>query len=470
VRDVAHAVVYSVACVTGALLIAITAWTGHPMARLGLAALVLAAIHHALLYRTGSLQARRIMAVGGCLAAVVFVSAPPILSDDIFRYLLDGQLSVRGIHPFAYAPDSPKIQDIVLTIPGDINHPHLPTIYPPLAQLLFAVFGLAGPSILLWKLGAAAAWVLTSWVVARVDQTLHEAPRPPVATWLATHPLALVAAGGAGHVDVYGVLALALAAWALVSRRSLATWVLMGCAAAIKLFPLALAAAFAVRLPWRRAFIALATTTLTLALTYTPLLSIGWKTLGSLGTYAGTWTYNAGPGTALGDVAYAATQAATGGNSFELRPLTSLFRWLDHSVSYDGDPTHEAWVGPYDVQRWTTRLVGVLAFLGVLLWYRRRQQHPFVACSALLITLYLVSPVVHPWYLLWLLPFAAWLGGPISRTLGVTILLAYHAPATVLDGGVWTDPIVFRILVYVPPLLVVLACPPARTSALSTKS
>ena len=33
-------------------------------------------------------------------------------------------------HPFAYAPESPKIADILATLPGEVNHPHLPTIYP----------------------------------------------------------------------------------------------------------------------------------------------------------------------------------------------------------------------------------------------------------------------------------------------------------------------------------------------------
>ena len=70
-------------------------------------------------------------AVGARLA---LVSTPLWLSDDLYRYLLDGQVLAAGTNPFRYAPDAPEIMAIAPRLAELVNHPDVPTIYPPLIQ------------------------------------------------------------------------------------------------------------------------------------------------------------------------------------------------------------------------------------------------------------------------------------------------------------------------------------------------
>ena len=74
----------------------------------------------------------------------MFVWRAPELSDDIYRYLFDGLMMVAGNNPFAEPPANfqvnvqaalPQVREIIPLI----NHPHLITIYPPAAQVVFAV-------------------------------------------------------------------------------------------------------------------------------------------------------------------------------------------------------------------------------------------------------------------------------------------------------------------------------------------
>jgi len=106
----------------------------------------------------------------GLLFRFAMLPSQQIQEDDVYRYLWDGKVFAHGINPFKFAPEeinkykSLKIQDPVyfhshyrendqneLAILNDlkwendialrymerINHPDVPTIYPPLAQYVF---------------------------------------------------------------------------------------------------------------------------------------------------------------------------------------------------------------------------------------------------------------------------------------------------------------------------------------------
>ena len=143
---------------------------------------------------------------------VALLTVPPVLSEDLWRYLWDGAVLLGGGGPFDRAPSDPALDAFALSHPalegirGRIGHAHLPTIYPPVAQGLFAVFGLGGPSALLWRLGVVAADLsvavgLARWAHARGDS------RGLAVGWLACPLVAVESAVGA-HVDVFGVAGL----------------------------------------------------------------------------------------------------------------------------------------------------------------------------------------------------------------------------------------------------------------------
>jgi len=105
--------------------------------------------------------------VSGFIARLILVPTEPILEDDFNRYLWDGAVTANGYNPFKYPPDlfisedsvnnsaPQKLYDLADSsgnIIHLINHPHIRTIYPPIAQGAFAVSYLFQPwSTLTWK-------------------------------------------------------------------------------------------------------------------------------------------------------------------------------------------------------------------------------------------------------------------------------------------------------------------------------
>ncbi len=86
---------------------------------------------------------------------LLFLFHPPTLSDDIYRYCLDGIMLINGHNPYSYTPIKllgiGQSSDFIKNIYPEIskllplvNHPEFTTIYPPAAQILFAVGAVLG--------------------------------------------------------------------------------------------------------------------------------------------------------------------------------------------------------------------------------------------------------------------------------------------------------------------------------------
>src|SRR4029079_243666 len=91
----------------------------------------------------------RIRAVwmGGILFRAVLVPLAPRFSDDLYRYLWDGKVLLHGINPYRYSPTAPELAGLRAALWPLINHPDLPTIYPPLCMLFFAASVWIAPTV-----------------------------------------------------------------------------------------------------------------------------------------------------------------------------------------------------------------------------------------------------------------------------------------------------------------------------------
>ncbi|HNH49157.1 MAG TPA: hypothetical protein PKY30_19080, partial [Myxococcota bacterium] len=116
--------------------------------------------------------------------------APPSLSDDLYRYLWEGQVWRAGLNPFVHAPNAPELAFLRDALWEKVNHREISSIYPPLAQLSFLAlspFGVFG-----WKLGMGLADVGTAWLLFR--------RRPEAGSLWALLPLPVLEAAGSGHL------------------------------------------------------------------------------------------------------------------------------------------------------------------------------------------------------------------------------------------------------------------------------
>ena len=345
----------------------------------------------------------------GAVAARLAALHPEPLSDDLYRYLWDGRVANAGIDPYRFAPDAPELDHLRDDeVWPRINHPRVPTIYPPAAQVVFRVVDHVAAS----QRGIRVAMLLADlFTLACLAALLRARGRDPalaiVHGWC---PLAIWESAGGGHVDALGV-AFLLAAFVILERsspkRGWLAGAALGLSAQVKPVAVLLATAVA-RDPTRRTAIALGA--LLSLLLFVPHLPAGTAMFRGFLTYAEHWTFN--------DCFYSA--------------LLSIG------------------LGPR-----TARVVLGALLLAVALGASRAWRDAARATAAISGAVLLLSPTVHPWYGLWLVPWLPFLPRPF-RGAGIALVsllpVSYVVASELARTGAWREPAWLWFVVWGPVL------------------
>ena len=300
---------------------------------------------------------KRVIVIGLVLSALwqlPFLLTPPGSDDDIHRYVWDGRVQRLGYNPYIVIPGDPALGALHTPETRTLNHPDLPSPYPPGAQLFFRAVTAIHESVFALKVAFVICDLAIVLVLLDVFRSNGQA-----AHWVlayAWNPLLATEVAGSGHIDIVGVLLLLVSVAALGRRWRTVAAVAFGLAVAVKLLPIVL-----LPLYWKRVRVrdgALAA--VVVALLYIPFLNQGRIPVGSLGTYVQSFRFNDPVFAVLERVA--APQVVAG-----LAVLVGFLIaiWMRRNSA--------AWSG--DAFAW-----------------------PMAATL-------LCAPVVYPWYLLWLLPF-----------------------------------------------------------------
>ena len=145
--------------------------------------------------RRGRLPPRTIWLVLGVAVAMrlLTLTAPPVLSSDLYRYVWDGRVQLAGINPYRYLP----VADELAFLRDDAVYPHINradyahTVYPPAAQVIFALAAVVTPGVFGMKVMIAAFDALA--IVALIAAAAHGRTRSG-----GTADLCLAAAAGLG--------------------------------------------------------------------------------------------------------------------------------------------------------------------------------------------------------------------------------------------------------------------------------
>jgi hypothetical protein len=357
-------------------------------------------------------------------AALIFrllaVVGEPALSDDVYRYVWDGRVQLHGIHPYAHAPSDPALEHLREGDWERINHPDLKTIYPPLSQLLFVVLAATGAGPVGFKLVLGLIDFAVVLALVRLLRTLR-LPRDRVILY-AWNPLAVMETAGSGHVEPLGVgLVILAAAWIIDRRPGLSTFALAG-AIHVKFLPAALVPGY-LRRYRAREILLLAVVLVALALPY----ALTGPAVGSgLFAYAEHWEFNS-PVYAGGRVLLAAFDSGE-----TLKPLIGWLKELPGGGWISWDLIYRlAWPNP---------LARIIVAVAALAWILRLTFTPGLDAAResflVLAGVIVLSPTVHPWYVLWVLPFAAaYLSWP-WLIFGALVVLSYLARGGELAGWV----------------------------------
>jgi hypothetical protein len=230
------------------------------------------------------------------LLRLIALAAPVFLSDDINRYIWDGRVQAAGINPYRYIPIDPELESLrdPLIFPNINRNNYAPTIYPPVAEMLF----LAATRFAETALAVKLVFVTIEAVgIGALLYILRAAGRPPEHILLyAWHPLPVWGIAGSGHIDAAVVTLVALAFAAGIRSR---VWSAGALAAAtlVKFFPLVLVPALWRPAKsnfgdwrWPTAFIAV------IVAAYLPYIGVGSRALGFLPGYVAEENFGSGAG------------------------------------------------------------------------------------------------------------------------------------------------------------------------------
>jgi alpha-1,6-mannosyltransferase len=354
-----------------------------------------------------------------CLFRATLFLATPVLSHDIERYLWDGRVLLSGHNPYADPPAAESLAGLRDGRYERMDHIEVGTIYPPVAQLLFAAGAALGPGVLGIKAALIFADLLTMALLRRL---LRMRGLPPGRLLLyAWNPLAVVEVAWSGHLEPAGVACVLIAAAGIIQKRDLRATLALTIAGLVKVLP------FALFLPLLRSLRAraLLLAPIVVAAAFWPFRSAGPDLFDGLGTYAGRWAAN--------ESLFGLVRAAT----VRLDPtpvLKGAIAFLRTRVPRS-EPLDLLY--PYVYPEHLARAACALAALVFAVLLLRRRVEPLRALYLMTGALLLLSPTLHPWYLLWILPWLCLFPSRAWLLLSGLVVLAY---ANIGSAGSGHDP------------------------------
>lgn len=224
-----------------------------------------------------------VLGVAGLMRLTV-LGLDPIHSSDVFRYIWDGRVQGAGISPYLYIPNDPALAHLreEAIFPRMNRADYAPTIYPPLAQVLFFLTTGVSEAVIWMKAVLVGFEIVTMWTIIRLLD-LERMPRERVLIY-AWSPLAVWEFAGNGHLDAAMIAFVLLAVLAARRRRDALAGLALGAAVLVKLFPLALVPSLWRRWDWQLP----AALAVALVIGYLPYaLGAGVRVLGFLPAYLG---------------------------------------------------------------------------------------------------------------------------------------------------------------------------------------
>ena len=362
----------------------------------------------------------------GFLFRAILLPANQIQEDDVYRYLWDGKVFAHGINPYKYAPEETnnylefKIQDpeaflkkytsqehselnllnslkwqneAALTTLERVNHPDIPTIYPPMAQFIFrGVATLKPDSILALRLAFLIFDLAALFFIVKILGALKKNRNLCLIYFWS--PLLIKETYNSTHLDILGIAFLCAAIYFLIVHRHYLANLLLAFSFLVKLYPVILLPFFLQRAAlknktigkpvWTTPCFLLGMFGAVVTLCYLPFLNTGLKTFEGLKTFSTYWQSN---DSLFSLLVYFFS------DMLGLKEVSQTF--------FSNDlPTFASKI---------TVAVILCSTIFYLLFRRSFLQKPIELLMfyffILMGLVFLLSPVQNPWYLVWVVPF-----------------------------------------------------------------
>lgn len=347
-----------------------------------------------------------VVLVFGLMTRVLFILSPPVLSADLYRYMWDGRMVRAGLNPYSHPPSMEGTESFRDAHYDKMNNTGVKTVYPPLAQAVFAATGSVSDTPRAFKTAAALFDIGVAFLIVLALRRRKE-PAGRVVIWSAS-PLVLIEFAGHGHGDALGIFFLLAALLLMESRREKSAVLALTFGVLSKFYPILFAPLLWTRLKNKKLIWILPGLVL---LAYLPFIGAGGDLVSGLIRYADAWTFNA-----------------------------SVFDLL-----YDmtGGPTS------------AKLIIGGVLILAVILMASAGTDL-FFAGSILGLLWILGSPTVLPWYFAWALAFLPFSRSPALFWLAFILPFSHLSSIRHLNGGSFDAIGAFRALEYLPLIPLIL--------------
>jgi len=352
---------------------------------------------------------------------VTLLLSPVPLSNDIYIYIWDGKVINNGINPYAYTPNSYQLSHLRDLNWEKILNKNVYSIYPPLSHLIFAIAYFLSPSIFTLKLFSVLFNLTSIGVLTLIMKKLRLDTRYSVI--YAWSPLVIIEFANSGHIDSLAVLFVLLSFLFLIHKRKVLSSIALVLGVLSKFYPLLFAPLFLLRLGKKGVLIFVGVITIV----YLPFIITGETTFGGLLYFLRSGQFN--------------------GSLFPLI-LNGMGMVLDRN---------EALL--------ISKIIIFVIFIGLLLYLTRQYlrsikkeekdillwKYSFLLIGGFL----LISPTVHPWYLIWIIPFLCFFRSLGWILLTGTIIFARSIYINYEATGSWEETWWAAYCVYVPFYIII---------------
>lgn len=348
----------------------------------------------------------------GILIRIIFISLQPIGSDDVYRYMWDGKVQANGLNPYSFSPNDEKLSYLHTDLlPNAVNFPTMKTIYFPLSQWLFySGYLLSGENVWGYKFLLLIFEIMTVGIILLLLKKLKLPEKFSLFYLLC--PLPIIQFALDAHLDGFGLPLLLLAIYFYLDERKIPSLIFLGLSLSIK--PVGL---------------------LLMPILFFNEKGIAAKTKVMLIPFAAFF---------IQFIPYIFTS-----NPFEMFFIYAK-NWTFNGVVF-------TILNSFIKNNQTSRMIcGAMLVLSLLpIIFGKKDFLGKIYFSVILLMIF--SPVVHPWYVAWLvilLPIIPKWSGIVYASL--SSLTAF----TILNyqlNGIWKEYSLVLILEYLPVLLLLFA-------------
>jgi hypothetical protein len=356
---------------------------------------------------------------------VLFLFSTPILENDYHRYFWDGAVVANGMNPYEYSPEEvaegggdEKLKELK-RLYGDtlekVNHPHVKTIYPPIAELFFAMsYKISSMSATAWRILLMVFDLITLGLLFASLKKLDIPRQYSIIYWW--NPLLVKEIFNSLHMDVLA-FPFVVGAVLLFLYGSKGFWALaLSFAVGIKLWPALLFGMFLKPLKEKRqTLLQIFIFATAVLIMFLPMVVFKLDSTSGIVAYGKSWQNNSPFFAAI------------------------LSGWEFILEAFDIHPGHAQ----------AHSRVGLIAIFLVWKFYVAFANGSLgLHRKALLIVggAFLLIPAQFPWYYTWLLPFLCI--APSPGFLALTALLPlyylqYYFPLHPGEGGIFADAVIW---------------------------